>query len=115
MHGAPALEDGSEIAVVGGGPAGSFFSIFALKIARLISRQIRVTIYDPKVFTKEGPVGCNKCGGIISELLVQNLAVEGINLPDTVAQRGIDSYRLHTQYGSVSIATPSQEWTIATV
>jgi flavin-dependent dehydrogenase len=109
------LHNGAQIAVVGGGPTGSFFSIFALKMAKMIEKSVQVAIYEPKDFTKDGPVGCNRCGGIISELLVQNLAVEGINLSDSVVQRGINSYRLHTQYGNVYIETPSKEKTIATV
>jgi flavin-dependent dehydrogenase len=109
------LDDGSKIAIVGGGPTGSFFGIFALKMAQMLGKELSVTIYEPKVFTKDGPGGCNRCGGIISELLVQMLAVEGINLPDTVVQKGINSYRLHTSYGSVQIETPTHEKTIATV
>jgi flavin-dependent dehydrogenase len=109
------LEDGANIAVVGGGPTGSFFSIFALKMAKMIGKEISVTIFEPKDFTKDGPGGCNRCGGIISELLVQTLAVEGINLPDSVVRKGINSYRLHTNHGTVFIATPALEKTIATV
>jgi flavin-dependent dehydrogenase len=109
------LENGSEIAVIGGGPTGSFFSIFALKMAKMIGKEISVAIYEPKDFTKDGPLGCNRCGGIISELLVQTLAVEGINLPETLVQRGINSYRLYTDHGNVFIETPSNEKTIATV
>jgi flavin-dependent dehydrogenase len=110
-----ALEDGSRVAVVGGGPTGSFFSIFALKLAKMLDKKLKITIYDPKNFSKDGPAGCNKCAGIISELLVQTLAVEGINLPDSVVWKGINSYQLHTTKGSVSIATPSFENTIAAV
>jgi flavin-dependent dehydrogenase len=109
------LQDGSHIAVVGGGPTGSFFSIFALKMAKMLNKNIRVTIYEPKDFTKDGPLGCNRCGGIISELLVQTLAVEGINLSDRLVQRGINSYKLHTDYGAVSIETPTHEKRIAAV
>jgi flavin-dependent dehydrogenase len=109
------LQDGAHIAVVGGGPTGSFFSIFALKMAKMIGKEISVSIFEPKDFTKDGPGGCNRCGGIISELLVQTLAVEGINLPDAVVRKGINSYQLHTNLGSVSIATPALEKTIATV
>ncbi|MEJ2182608.1 MAG: NAD(P)/FAD-dependent oxidoreductase [Nitrospirota bacterium] len=109
------LEDGSRIAVIGGGPTGSFFSIFALKMAKMLDKQISVTIFEPKDFTRDGPIGCNHCGGIISELLVQTLAIEGINLPDSVVRKGINSYRLHTEKGSVHIATPALEKTIATV
>jgi flavin-dependent dehydrogenase len=102
------LHNGAQIAVIGGGPTGSFFSIFALKMAKMMEKSVHVTIYEPKDFTRDGPVGCNKYAGIISELLVQNLAVEGINLPDSVVQRGINSYKLHTRCGSVYIETPSR-------
>lgn len=37
------------------------------------------------------------------------LAAEGSNLPTTVSQRGIDSYILHADVGSVSIDTPLHE------
>ncbi len=109
------LKDGANIAVIGGGPSGSFFSIFALKMAKMVGKELNITIFEPKDFTKTGPAGCNHCGGVISELLVQTLAVEGINLPDTVVRKGINSYRLHTNYGSVFITTPSFDKTIATV
>lgn len=109
------LEGGSRIAVVGGGPTGSFFGIFALKMARMVGEELDLTIFEPKDFTKDGPLGCNRCGGIISELLVQTLAVEGINLPDSVVRKGINSYNLHTNHGDVHIETPDLERTIATV
>jgi flavin-dependent dehydrogenase len=109
------LGDGARIAVIGGGPSGAFFSIFAMKMARMVDKKISVTIFEPKEFNKFGPAGCNRCGGVISELLVQMLAVEGINLPDSVVQRGINSYELHTERGSVTIAAPSMESSIATV
>lgn len=110
-----ALDDGSHISVIGGGPSGSFFSIFALKMAKIMGREISVTIFEPKTFAKDGPAGCNRCGGIISELLVQTLAVEGISLPDTIVRKGIHSYCLHTLAGDVTIQTPELEKTIATV
>jgi flavin-dependent dehydrogenase len=109
------LDDGARIAVIGGGPTGSFFSIFALKMAKMVGKKLAVTVFEPKDFCKDGPIGCNRCGGIISELLVQTLAVEGINLPDSVVRKGINSYNLHTDYGDVFIATPDLEKTIATV
>ncbi len=109
------LENGSRIGVVGGGPTGSFFSIFALKMAKMMGKELSITIYEPKDFAKDGPAGCNRCGGIISELLVQTLAVEGIILPDSVVRKGINSYNLHTDCGDVFIATPDLERTIASV
>jgi flavin-dependent dehydrogenase len=109
------LKDGAKIAVIGGGPAGSFFSIFALKLAKMIDKELNITIFEPKDFTKDGPGGCNRCGGVISELLVQILAMEGINLPDSVVRKGINSYVLHTNRGDVNINTPQLEKTIATI
>ncbi|MDT8436343.1 MAG: hypothetical protein RRA92_06260 [Gemmatimonadota bacterium] len=107
------LEDGSRVAVIGGGPAGSFFSYFLLKMAREIDLDVEVDLYEPRSFRHCGPAGCNHCGGIVSESLVQILAAEGINLPAEVVQRGIESYVVHMDVGSVSIASPAGERRIA--
>jgi flavin-dependent dehydrogenase len=109
------LEEGSRVAVVGGGPAGSLFAYFVRLFARRVDRDIRVDIYEPRDFWARGPTGCNMCGGMVSESLVQNLALDGINLPDTVVQRGIDSYVLHTEGGSCRLDTPALEKRIAAV
>jgi flavin-dependent dehydrogenase len=55
------------------------------------------------------------CGGVVSESLVQTLATEGISIPPTVVQRGIESYMLHTDVGDVRIDSPTQETRIAAV
>ncbi len=109
------LEDGSRVGVIGGGPAGSLFAYFLLTFAQRMDLDVAVDVYEPRDFTRPGPSGCNMCGGIVSETLVQALAVEGIALPPTVVQRGIDSYVLHTHAGSVKIDTPLQERRIAAV
>jgi flavin-dependent dehydrogenase len=109
------LDDGSQIAVIGGGPAGSLFSYFLLDMARRVSMDVQVDIYEPRDFSVPAPLGCNMCGGIVSESLVQILAADGINLPPTVVQRGIDSYVLHMDVGSVRIETPLHEKRIAAV
>ncbi len=109
------LESDSRVAVIGSGPAGSFFSYFLLDMTHRLGIDVELDIYDPRDFSVIGPTGCNMCGGIISESLVQMLATEGINLPTTVVQRGIDSYMLHTDLGSVRIDTPLQEKRIASI
>ena len=109
------LEDGSRIGIIGGGPAGSFFSYFLLDMAERMGLNITVNIYEPRDFFQPSPAGCNMCGGIISETLVQMLATEGINLPPEIIQRGIDSYSLHTDVGTVRIDTPLQEKRIGAV
>ena len=109
------LTDGSKVAVVGGGPAGSFAAYFLLEFAERIGLSLDVDIYEPKQFSVRGPTGCNNCGGIISESLVQMLATEGINLPSNVVQRGIQSYVLHADDATVRIDTGSAERRIAAV
>ena len=109
------LTNGSRVAVIGGGPAGSLFGYFLLDMAQRVDLSIDLDIYEPKNFSKLGPAGCNMCGGIISESLVRTLATEGINLPSSVVQRGIDSYVMHTDIGSTRIKTPLFEKSIASV
>lgn len=110
-----ALDDGSRVGIIGGGPAGSMCAYFMLNFARQMDMDLAVDIYEPRDFAKAGPGGCNMCGGIVSESLVQALAVEGINLPSTLVQRGIDSYVLHTEHASLTIDTPLKEKRIAAI
>ncbi len=107
------LDDGSKIAVIGGGPAGSFFTYFTLNFAELLDMNIQIDVYESKDFRCAGPLGCNNCGGIVSESLIQALATEGIVLPSNVIQRGIESYNLHLEQGNTVIETPFNEQRIA--
>lgn len=100
------LPDGAEIGVIGGGPAGSFFSIYALKLAKDLGKRIHLKIFDRKTFTNQGPPGCNMCAGVISETMVQQLAVDGINIPSTVVQRSVDAYCFHAADGEVYVRSP---------
>ncbi len=113
--GAPELRDGSRVGIIGGGPAGAMFAYFLLDMASRVDLQLDVDIYDSRRFDDSGPAGCNMCGGIVSETLVQNLSADGIHLPPTVVQRGIDAYVLHTDLGHVRIATPTDEKRIGAV
>ena len=108
------MEQNSRVAVIGGGPAGSFFSYFLLDDAERNGLRIQVDLYEPRDFSRTAPIGCNMCGGVLYESLVQSLAVEGINLPPTVVQRGIEYNMLHLDIGRVQIRTPRQEKRIAT-
>jgi flavin-dependent dehydrogenase len=109
------LQDGSRIAVIGAGPAGSMFSYFLLNMAESVALDLKVDLYEPRHFCHRGPAGCNHCGGVVSESLVQRLATEGIALPDDVVQRGLESYTLHMDIGDVEIATPLHESRIAAI
>lgn len=109
------LTDGSRVGVIGGGPAGSFFSYFLLELASRVALDLEVEILEARDFSELAPLGCNMCGGIVSESLVQLLAAEGIHLPSSIIQRGIDSYVLHTDLGSTRIDTPTHEMRIGAV
>jgi flavin-dependent dehydrogenase len=112
---AKTLHDGSRVAVVGAGPAGSMFSYFFLTMAETMGLDVDVDIFEPRKFCHRGPAGCNHCGGIVSESLVQRLVTEGVRLPNDVVQRGIESYTLHMDVGDVEIATPLMEKRIAAI
>jgi CRP-like cAMP-binding protein/flavin-dependent dehydrogenase len=109
------LEPGSRVGVIGGGPAGSLFAYFLLSFAQRADLDLRVDVFEPRDFAVVGPAGCNMCGGIVSETLVQALAVEGVPLPPSLVQRGIDSYVLHTEDGALAIETPLKEKRIASI
>lgn len=109
------LEDGSRVAILGGGPAGSFAGYFLLEICDRVDLNVAVDIFEAKDFSKPGPPGCNHCGGIVSESLVQMLASEGIVIPDNVIQRGIEAYVLHSGRMDVSIVPPVHEKRIAAI
>ena len=107
------LEDGSRVGVIGGGPAGAFCAYFLLMFAQRMDLDLEVDIYESRDFARPGPAGCNMCGGIVSESLVQALAIDGIDLPASVVQRGIDSYVLCTDEERLRIEAPHHEKRIA--
>ncbi len=100
------LQDGSRIAVIGGGPAGSFFALHALARARQRGLSIQIVIFEPKDFTRRGPTGCNKCAGILSSRLVHNLETLDLALPPEVIMGEIKAYVLHLGGGAVEIRQP---------
>ena len=112
---AMALDDGSRVAVIGGGPAGSFFTYFILQMAGRAGIDLTVDVYERRNFSDLGPTGCNMCGGVVNESLVQSLSVEGIELPPEVVQRGIDSFFFHSDRESVGLYAPFHQMRIATV
>jgi flavin-dependent dehydrogenase len=109
------LSDGSRIAVIGGGPAGSMFSYYLLRNTRHLGIDIALDIFEPRDFGYCGPAGCNHCGGVVSESLVQILGTEGVVFPSDVVQRGIQAYEMHMDIGGVKIAAPNYEKRIAAV
>ncbi|MBF0127080.1 MAG: hypothetical protein HQM02_07700 [Magnetococcales bacterium] len=109
------LQNHARVAIVGGGPAGAFSACFLLDLARQMKMTLHVEIFEPRDFTLTGPPGCNMCGGVISESLLQKMATEGLHLPRSVLLDAIDSYVLHTDSGSVAIRPRMEEMRIASI
>ncbi|MBF0134281.1 MAG: hypothetical protein HQL75_17055 [Magnetococcales bacterium] len=109
------LSDHSRVGVIGGGPAGSMTAYFLLELAKSIHLKIDVDIFEPRDFSLTGPPGCNMCGGVISESLVQKLAISGIHLPNDVLMDTIDAYTLHTDHSNARIRAHTEEMRIACI
>jgi flavin-dependent dehydrogenase len=95
VAGALTLRSGSKIAVIGGGPAGSFFVHFARKRAEKKAADLSIVIFDGKDFLERGPRGCNLCAGVIAASLEQKLQEEGLFLPEPRIINRIEGYSLH--------------------
>lgn len=95
MGGEVTLRTGSQVAIIGGGPAGSLFAHFLLKYAQEKGLKLKVTIFDNKDFLQKGPKGCNLCAGIIAESLNIKLKNEGIHIPERRIINRLDGYCLH--------------------
>ena len=110
------LRDGSKIAIIGGGPAGSFFAYFAQKFALEQGIRISTTIFDGKDFLQKGPRGCNLCAGVIANSLVQKLSQEGISFPEKRIINRVNGYCLHIENESLLLTCEENEKSsIATV
>ncbi len=100
------LSDGSQIAIIGGGPAGCFFAHFASRIARERGIDVNITIFEGRDFCHQGPRGCNMCSGVISEKLYGELKDHDILFPDRYIESVIDGYHFQTQDGCIEVHNP---------
>jgi len=100
------LSAGARVAIIGGGPAGSFFALHLHRFARLLSLPLSVTIFERKDFARRGQAGCNKCAGILSSRLLRGLEELGLHLPEHLIMGHLESYILHLANETVEIAQP---------
>lgn len=103
------LENGARIAIIGGGPAGSFFAHFLHKFAQEKGIRVSTTIFDGKDFLQKGPRGCNLCAGVVAESLNQKLKNEGIHLPEGRIMSRIEGYTLHVDGESLLLTCRENE------
>lgn len=109
------LHNGAKIAIIGGGPAGTFFAHFAHQFARETGIAVGITIFDGKDFNLLGPPGCNMCAGVISRNLVEMLKSQGIILSSSRIQREIKGYYFQTAVHGFPLNHPSPGEPIVTV
>lgn len=109
------LEAGSRVAVIGGGPAGSFFALHLLKGGRAAGLPLEVTVFERRRFEEPGPPGCNMCAGILSSRAVEGLQALGVVLPPSVIMGRLHRYVLHWRQTTVTIEQPDPSRQILSV
>ncbi len=100
------LKDGSQIAIIGGGPAGCFFANFANRLARQMGLNVSVTIFEWKHFDRAEKRGCNMSVGVLSENLLRRLDSVGISIPERCIQGEINEYHFITREDRISLHHP---------
>ena len=109
------LKNGSRIAVIGGGPAGSFFALYMLRYASLFGIRPDITIYQARDFSRLGPEGCKGCAGVLSISFIKNLHDFGLRIPEHIIQSNINHYAVHSPYNSINISNPEKDIQIVSV
>lgn len=109
------LTNGSQVCIIGGGPAGSFAALHLLKLARERNLDLQVRIFEPRDFSRPGPAGCNRCAGILSSRLVRGLQALALQLPEEVIQSGLRAYAVHLDGETIRIEQPDPGRSILSV
>ncbi|MBI3931624.1 MAG: FAD-dependent oxidoreductase [Chloroflexi bacterium] len=109
------IETNSTVAIIGGGPAGSFFALYLLHYARQRGIYPEITIYQQSNFDELGPKGCKGCAGILSMSLLRNLGELELTIPAEVIQSKIEHYAVHSPYTSISLSNPEKGMKIASI
>jgi len=108
------LQDGATIAIVGGGPAGTFSALHLLAQARRRDMHLHVVIFEPSCRPGDdfpdklsGPyTGCPQCAGGISPRLYEALQNLDIDLQPEVIQANISSITLQGNWKSIILPMP---------
>lgn len=108
------LKDGATVAIVGGGPAGSFAALHLLRRAAGQERNIRVVIFErrcgPQADVADGLAGpykgCPQCAGGISPRLHEAIDALGIELPPAVIQADISVITVQGNWKSIYLPVP---------
>ncbi len=108
------LSDGATIAIIGGGPAGSFAAIHLLSLAQTRGRRIRVVVFERRRHRAPGSdeqpsndySGCPKCAGGISPRFNEALERLEISVPPQVMQARIKSITVQGNWKHIYLPVP---------
>jgi len=105
------LRDNDCVAIVGGGPAGSFFAVHLLQEAKRLHRPLDVVIVEKRGLIDLGADnfqcrGCNFCAGGISPRLHETLEKHGLVVPEEVIQERIDYVWIQGQWKNFRLPVP---------
>ena len=107
------LPDKARVVVVGGGPAGSFFAIRALRKARELGRTLDLTILERKTevcfyqpLVLRSWEGCSYCAGGISPRLADALEENGLDLPEEIIEGRASEVVVHGDWKNLELAVP---------
>jgi len=108
------LEENGTVVVIGGGPAGAFFSIHLLRRARELHRAVKVVVIERRrqgigqngSGFIEGWRGCSYCAGGLSPKLNDVLKSLDLRLPAEVIQSRVRSITVQGYWKNIELEVP---------
>ena len=111
------LKENDTVVIVGGGPAGAFFAIHFLRLAKLRGLDADLVIIEKKGEGGPGEAfpylscreGCNYCAGGLSPKLTEALEEEGLFLPEDIIAGTIRSLTIHGHWKNIELRVPENK------
>ncbi len=108
------LGENGTVAVIGGGPAGSFFSIHLLRRAQELNRRVKVIVFERRRRGSdqtgggfvEGWRGCSYCAGGLSPKLNDVLTSLGLKLPAEMIQSRVGTIIVQGYWKNIELEVP---------
>ncbi len=100
------LKDGDTVAILGGGPAGSFFAIHIKELSKKHGLELKVIIIERKSFVTHGPVGCNMCAGVLGGNIVNMISGLDIKWDSRVIRQNVEAFKINIHGRDALIKRP---------